>query len=129
MASTVQQQRRPLEDDLLATGPLRPKSNKRKARRGDDEGERFVDSKSSRKILKIGRDLHDEDEELSTEDAPDNAFAFESRQTQTENDAIVDDAAIEEREDAWEDDDEAEAAGNVGSQAEADHVSDCCAGN
>ena len=52
----------PLEDDYLATGPLRSKAPKRKSK-GDGEddergnGENYVDSKASRKILSLGREL------------------------------------------------------------------------
>lgn len=68
----------PLADDLVATGNLRVKSNKRKAK-PEGEEDRFVDSRSSRKILKIGQELVDEDRRDSATAAPNPAFAFESR--------------------------------------------------
>ena len=68
----------PLADDLVATGNLRVRSNKRKAKSEADE-DRFVDSRSSRKILKIGQELVDEDQKENGSNAPNPAFAFDSR--------------------------------------------------
>ena len=68
-----------LVDDLVATGPLRTKSKKRKARRDEDAEEGYVDSKSSRKILKIGRELAEEDQIEAKQALPNQAFTFESR--------------------------------------------------
>lgn len=68
----------PLADDLAATGNLRVKSNKRKAKAEEDE-DRYVDSRSSRKILKIGQELADEDEKENGVAAPNPAFAIDSR--------------------------------------------------
>ena len=68
----------PLADDLVATGNLRVKSNKRKAKPEDNE-DRFMDSRSSRKILKIGQELVDEDQKENEPVERDSAFAFESR--------------------------------------------------
>jgi essential nuclear protein 1 len=69
----------PLEDDLVATGPLRAKPSKRKSRHEEGDEEKFVDSKASRKILKIGQELADEDEETEVVQKPNTAFDFESR--------------------------------------------------
>ena len=68
----------PLEEDLTATGPLRHRSKKRKAR-SEDDGSGYVDSRSSRKILKIGQDLADEEQLQNEAAAPNSAFTFESR--------------------------------------------------
>ncbi|KAF7856009.1 hypothetical protein EAF04_009965 [Stromatinia cepivora] len=68
----------PLEADLVASGPLKTKSGKRKSR-NEDEGEKFVDSKSSRRILKIGQELADEDEAENQAAKPNAAFNFDSR--------------------------------------------------
>lgn len=68
----------PLEEDLTATGPLRHRSKKRKARPEDDDSG-YVDSRSSRKILKIGQDLADEEQQETVAAAPNPAFTFESR--------------------------------------------------
>ena len=105
-----------LEEDIRATGPLREQSKKRKARRGEEDDEdRFVDSRASRKILKIGRDLQEEEQRDATRpETAQAAFAPESR-------ALDEDAADEDAEpteDAWEDEtqearDAASMDGNV----------------
>ena len=93
----------PLADDLVATGNLRVKSNKRKAKAEENE-DRFVDSRSSRKILKIGQDLIDEDQKENVRIAPPStAFTFESR-FDPNTDAGGD--AAPEDEDAWGDEEE-----------------------
>ncbi|RMJ24240.1 hypothetical protein PHISP_04876 [Aspergillus sp. HF37] len=56
----------PLSEDIMSAGHLRTQSSKKgksKSRSGEDEedGDRFVDSKMSGKILQIGQDLADED--------------------------------------------------------------------
>jgi essential nuclear protein 1 len=68
----------PLEHDLIAAGPLKTKSGKRKSRNEDAE-ENFVDSKASRKILRIGQELADEDEAENQGQKPNAAFDFGSR--------------------------------------------------
>lgn len=95
--SKSQSRRLPLEDEILRTGPLRTKSKKRKAR-PDTEDVGYVDSKSSRKILKIGQDLADEEEKENATVEPNLAFTFESR-------FGGDDAS--EEDDTQQDDDEA----------------------
>ena len=68
----------PLSDDLVSSGLLRAKPAKRKSQRGEDDQEKFVDSKSSKRILKIGQELAEEDQAPAVQLAND-AFAFESR--------------------------------------------------
>jgi essential nuclear protein 1 len=69
----------PLEDDLTASGGiLKTKAAKRKSRH-QEEGEQFVDSKSSRKILKIGQELADEAAEENEVQKPNAAFNFDTR--------------------------------------------------
>ena len=68
----------PLADDLIATGNLRVKSNKRKVK-AEEEEDRYVDSRSSRKILKIGQELVDEDQKENAAALPNPAFGFTSR--------------------------------------------------
>ena len=92
-----------LENDLLATGLLKNKAPKRKSRHEEDSGEKFVDAKASRKILRIGQELAAEDEEeKGSRVAKNTAFDFESR---LEEDDQSDDAGHEDAED-WGDDDE-----------------------
>lgn len=91
----------PLAEDLVAAGNLRVKSNKRKANAEDVE-DRFVDSRSSRKILKIGQELVDEDQKENAPITPNPAFTFESRfgaESQSDEDAAVD-------EDGWGDEED-----------------------
>lgn len=78
--ASARQERRhnPLEVDILATGPLKVKSGKRKSKHEDQE-ERYVDSRASRKILRIGQELAAEDEESNQIPKPNAAFDFDSR--------------------------------------------------
>lgn len=92
----------PLEHDLTAIGPLKTKSGKRKSRHQDDE-EKFVDSKASRKILRIGQELADEDEAENQVQKPNPAFDFESRfEDENEEQEPYEDA------EAWGDEEEEE---------------------
>jgi essential nuclear protein 1 len=69
----------PLSEDLAATGLLRTKAKKRKAGRADDARDGFIDARASRKILKIGQELVEEETEGSKAIPPSTAFTFESR--------------------------------------------------
>lgn len=56
----------PLAEDIVSAGHIRAqpnKKNKRASQKGEDneDGERFIDAKTSRKILQIGQELADED--------------------------------------------------------------------
>ncbi|MCJ1467035.1 snoRNA-binding rRNA-processing protein [Pseudocyphellaria aurata] len=95
------QRHNPLLDDVTSAGPLRTRSNKRKKAR-DDEGQ-YVDSRSSRKILRIGQDLVDDEQEKFDGRTPNPVFAFESRlggECEPDEDSQVED------EEAWGDEDE-----------------------
>merc|ERR1711977_796932 len=74
----------PLETDLTAT-PLKIKGEKRKSRH-QDEGDQFVDSKASRKILRMGQELADDDVEENSVQPANKAFDFESRLADDEED-------------------------------------------
>ncbi|PKS09023.1 hypothetical protein jhhlp_003636 [Lomentospora prolificans] len=97
----------PLEDDLLATGPLRSKAPKRRAKDDKDEdGDHFVDSKASRNILKISQALSREAEDqlpkAQVAQQPRDQFAFDERidaSTTADNEFYYDD-------EVWGDDDE-----------------------
>ncbi|OAX80285.1 hypothetical protein ACJ72_05389, partial [Emergomyces africanus] len=84
-AATAERRHVPLADDILSTGHLRTKSSKRKSRSDEDDGDHYLDSKTSKKILQIGQDLADEDAEESraalaaTGIKRNTAFDFESR--------------------------------------------------
>ncbi|KHN97046.1 Bystin [Metarhizium album ARSEF 1941] len=51
----------PLENDILATGLLRNKPGKQKSKDTEDAEDNFVDSKASKNILRIGRELAEEE--------------------------------------------------------------------
>ena len=98
----------PLEEDITATGPLRSRSKKRKTR-PEDDGSGYVDSRSSRKILKIGRDLADEEQRENVAPGPNPAFIFESRfgvarEPEEEDGRYDDEAWGDDEDDAVEED-------------------------
>ncbi|QUC19391.1 uncharacterized protein UV8b_03632 [Ustilaginoidea virens] len=72
----------PLENDILATGLLRTKPSKKKSKNNDQADENFVDSKSSKKILRIGRELAEEasaDRASSNPEPTIDSFGYSSR--------------------------------------------------
>lgn len=100
----------PLSEDYAPTHPLKQKAAKRKKANSDNrDDEGFVDSKASRKILKIGQDLADEEEleqNARRPPKPNPAFAFESRL----DDGVESDEEVvgQDDDDAWGDEDEEE---------------------
>lgn len=99
----------PLEEDVVATGILRTKTGKRKSKHGenDKDEENYVDAKASKNILRIGRELEDEEEALRPKarklPAPD-TFGYDSRfddEEQQETDQIYGND-----EEAWGDEDD-----------------------
>ncbi|KAL8889791.1 MAG: hypothetical protein Q9215_002979 [Flavoplaca cf. flavocitrina] len=92
-----------LSDDLVATGSLKEKSKKRKTKPEEDE-QRYVDDKSSRKILKIGQDLVNEVHHESRTTVPNSAFTFGSRLS-NDNGSLLEE--LENDDEAWGDDDSA----------------------
>lgn len=100
--SANRQERRhnPLEADLTATVSQKNKPAKRKSRH-QDEGDEFVDSKASRKILRIAQDLADEDGEENPVPKANPAFEFESRFPEEDEEEVV-----YEDEEAWGDEEE-----------------------
>lgn len=77
--SRKERRHNPLSEDIAATGPLRSKSAKRKAKQLGDEDDKYVDSRSTRKILKISQDLLENDKDESGVFPPNRAFSLESR--------------------------------------------------
>ena len=79
----------PLADDILSVGNLRSQSVRKNSRKSrldepEDNRERFVDAKLSRKILQIGQELAEENaaEQRTLKgpnEEPNNAFNFDSR--------------------------------------------------
>lgn len=94
----------PLQDDILATGPLRNKAKKKRGKKDDDEsGEHYVDASQSRNILRLGRELADEDDAQKPAAQPKvNLFAIESRYGA---EALDDDRQYDDEE-AWGDEEE-----------------------
>jgi essential nuclear protein 1 len=101
---------KPLEEDLLATGPLRTASGKRKRQdeQEDSDDQFYVDAKSSSKVLRLGRELLDEEsaaaDAASHPSANNSALDFRSRTADDEEEdqegKILDDGEV------WGDEDE-----------------------
>lgn len=96
----------PLDEDLLARGLLRQKAPKRKAGGDKDgEGEGYIDSKASKRILELGRELEVEGDEKAAGGAGKqqlDAFGFGTRFEEEEEEAPFDD-----QDDQWADEDDA----------------------
>lgn len=96
----------PLENDITAAGPLKIRSGKRKSRSEDNE-EKYVGSKASRKILRMGQELADEDEEKLQIPKPNTAFDLESRLfDMAQEDESEDDDGFADDGEVWGDPDE-----------------------
>ncbi|OAQ87840.1 bystin [Purpureocillium lilacinum] len=104
MAGRQAKRHNPLEDDIVATGVLRNKPSKKRAKMENDAEEGFVDSKASKNILRIGRELAEEENAEKAAAMPpptvDN-FGFDSR-----FDDIADDGKAYDDDEAWGDEDE-----------------------
>jgi essential nuclear protein 1 len=104
------QRHNPLAEEYAPSDPWKNKSAKRQKRNKDTKEEEpsYVDSKSSRKILEIGRELEEEDERESQSKRPkeaNRAFDFETRMG--EDDVPVEEIVqLEDDEEAWGEDDE-----------------------
>lgn len=112
-ASEARQVRRhnPLTEDLAPT-EFKHKSPKRKRGRKDEEDEdNFVDAKASRRILQIGQELAEEDEQGQKDQnrgaASSNAFSFQLREDNVEVEAEGEAGEFEDEE-AWGDEEEEE---------------------
>lgn len=98
----------PLEEDYLANGLLRNKAPKRKSGDGEgadgQNGEHYIDSKASRQILKIGRELAEENDVAPPRPPIESdAFGFDSRFEAEDDD---NDAAGGLEDEVWGDEDE-----------------------
>ncbi|EMR61316.1 putative rrna processing protein [Eutypa lata UCREL1] len=109
--TSIRQGRRhnPLEEDYLANGLLRNKAPKRKSHGDGEDAERdnsgnYIDSKASRQILKIGRELAEENDVAPPRPPTESdAFGFDSRFEEEDDDAEGG-GGLED--DVWGDDDE-----------------------
>lgn len=93
----------PLSEDIANTGPLSERSKKRKSRSVADE-DQYVDPTSSGKILRIGQELAQEDQEENGLPVLNPAFAFESRFSEGSDQELR--TQDDDAEGTWGDDDE-----------------------
>lgn len=103
------QRHNPLAEEYDPSQPLKQKTAKKRRSTQQDEQDSYIDTKASRRILKIGRDLIDEDEAEQQARRPQPAFSADSR------------FALAEQADApthFEEDDEEEAWGDEFSDGE-----------
>ncbi|KAN0073209.1 Bystin domain containing protein [Elaphomyces granulatus] len=106
--SATSRRHNPLTDDILSGGLLRTKSTKRRSRSGEDDYEnasQYIDAKASRKILRIGQDLAEEEAAekeagLGEAEKINSAFDFASR---FDGDEQVSDDEEKYGEDQWGD--------------------------
>ncbi|KAF3895380.1 SnoRNA-binding rRNA-processing protein [Trichophyton interdigitale] len=109
----------PLADEITSAGHLRTKSGSKRKSRSEDETEddHYLDSKSSKKILQIGRDLAEEDaaearaaaEAAGIDLKAKAAFDFESRLGGEESGYEDEEDIVQYDDDAqWEDEGEVE---------------------
>ncbi|KAH7248861.1 Bystin-domain-containing protein [Fusarium redolens] len=102
-ASRQTRRHNPLEDDITATGILKNKPSKKRSKGGDNEEENFVDDRASRTILRIGRELAEEENAGKAVAKPTiDTFGYDSRfddEAEGENKVYEDD-------EAWGEDDE-----------------------
>lgn len=109
VASSHADPRGSLSEAYLPTHTIKRKSGKRKKPSdGDDhpDGNHFVDATASRKILRIGRELVEEDQ-AESKGAPvavsNPAFAFDSRTPLSESESLGED---EQGAESWDEADE-----------------------
>jgi essential nuclear protein 1 len=103
----------PLYQDVTAEGPLREASRHKRDKSGADDadGEQFIGTKQSKRILQIGRELAEEDEKEKDKavDSSTSAFAFDSRpEFGDDREEDIDEA------DAWGDEDDVAEEVEVG---------------
>jgi essential nuclear protein 1 len=110
----VQQRHNPLAEEYAPSDPWKQKPAKRQKRTkddGKDDTQNFIDSKSSRKILDIGRELEEEDareNQARSQQGANPAFDFETRMGEDGNDVDEGDYVDGNNDDdeAWGDDDD-----------------------
>ncbi|PNS17596.1 hypothetical protein CAC42_2991 [Sphaceloma murrayae] len=99
----------PLSEDYQPKYSEKSRAPKRRKSNPEGEDEGFVGSKASRKILKIGQDLADEEEEeLRSQQyaLPNKAFDFESRLISEDEEEKQDEPGDYDDIEGWEDEDE-----------------------
>lgn len=107
-----EQRHNPLAEEYAPSDPWKNKAPRRQKRNKSDKEEdeqKYVDSKSSRKILEIGRELEEEDARENMARRPQKAnpaFDFETRMGEDVMDSGDDRNSDVEEEDEWAEDDE-----------------------
>ncbi|KAI1828658.1 Bystin-domain-containing protein [Xylaria intraflava] len=105
--------RRALDEEyLVGSGLLKSRPSKAKGKSQDDDEERennFIDARSSRKILDIGRQLAEEDAPARQSEPTATAFGFTSRFEDGEHAG----SGSHDEDEAWADDDEDEIVEHV----------------
>ncbi len=97
----------PLSEDYAPNKPPKEKAGKkRKITQSEANEESFVNTKATRRILKSGQDLADEDQQEQIRAKPNPAFAFQSRFGEGEIPDEGNGSFDEDNEEAWGDDDE-----------------------
>ncbi|CAK7212190.1 snoRNA-binding rRNA-processing protein [Sporothrix eucalyptigena] len=111
----------PLDEDLLARGLLKNKAPKRHTGGDNDDDQGYVDSKASKRILQLGRELEAEGDEEAAAAAnaqKANAFGFGSRFQDGDNDEDGrGHGTFGEDDEDWEDEDN---IGGVGDDVDGD---------
>ena len=95
----------PLEDDMLATGILKSRPSKSKKHENEDQAQ-FVESKASKQILKLGRELAQEEQQEADAAAP-VRVGFEegaARSLDFEDDDDIEEDAFEDVDETFGDD-------------------------
>jgi essential nuclear protein 1 len=96
----------PLTEDYAPSQPSKQKAGKQKKRTRNEDEEGFVDSKASKKILEIGRDLAEEDVRENQARRPpvaNPAFDFDTRLGEDEEEEHT---AQYDEDEAWGDEEE-----------------------
>lgn len=103
------QRHNPLAEEYVPSNPWKHKAPKRQKRSRDEtEEENFIDSKASRKILEIGRDLAEEEERENQARRPPTAnpaFDFDTRLGEDDTEEVTADYDDDE---AWGDEEDEE---------------------
>lgn len=100
----------PLAEEYLPSDPYKTKTKRTKRTKTEqEEGQGYVDSKSSRRILEIGRELEEEDERENQSGAPKGAnpaFDFEKRLGEEDLEEIVSGQFDDDDDEAWGEEEE-----------------------
>lgn len=102
VASRQGRRHNPLEDDIVATGVLRTKTGKKSKKSDGEQEENFVDSRASRNILRMGRELAEEENPTKIVKPTVDTFGYDSRF----DDELEEGNKVYDDDEAWGDEDE-----------------------